>query len=462
MTERPNIVFLFTDDQRFDTIAALGNKEVCTPNLDELVLRGTAFTHAHIPGGTVGAVCMPSRAMLHSGRTLFHIEQDGKTVPEEHALLGETLRTAGYDTYGIGKWHNGARAFNRSFAGGSEIFFGGMNDHWNVPAYDYDPEGKYDSRLPVIQEWSTKRKVTYRNADHIHSGHHSTDLFTDAARKWLDGHDFGKPIMLYISYMAPHDPRSMPKKFRDMYDAASLTLPPNLAAEHVFEYGIRDVRDEVLAPYPRTETDIREHLAEYYAMITHLDDQIGKLVQTLKDRGQYDHTVFVLAGDNGLAVGQHGLMGKQSCYEHSVRVPLLFAGPGIKQGVKRSEFVYLSDIFPTLCELANIPIPLTVEGRSMASLLQGGEGWERQKLFLAYEGLVRAVKDRDYKLIVYREHKQLFDLQNDPWECRNLYGNEASRPVADKLMAELVQHSFLSGDRKHPAGKAFWQHIDNK
>ena len=149
MSSRPNIVFLFTDDQRFDTINALGNKSIITPNMDNLVKHGVTFTQAHIPCGTDGAVCMPSRAMLHTGRSLFHLSGAGETIPKEHVTLGETLRENGYNCYGMGKWHNGPDSFNRCFNDGAEIFFGGMADHWNVPAYNYNKSGNYSNILPI-------------------------------------------------------------------------------------------------------------------------------------------------------------------------------------------------------------------------------------------------------------------------------------------------------------------------
>ena len=145
---KPNILFFFTDDQRFDTIRALGNPLVHTPAMDRLVARGVSFTQAHIPGGTSAAVCMPSRAMLHTGRTLFHLDGAGADIPPEHTLMGEYLRSHGYRTWGTGKWHNGVPSYARSFSDGAEIFFGGMDDHWNVPVFDYDPEGKYEGTLP--------------------------------------------------------------------------------------------------------------------------------------------------------------------------------------------------------------------------------------------------------------------------------------------------------------------------
>ncbi|MGG1638936.1 sulfatase-like hydrolase/transferase [Paenibacillus sp. NRS-1760] len=461
--DKPNIVFLFADDQRFDTLRALGNHDIRTPNLDQLIERGTAFRQAHIPGGTVGAVCMPSRAMLHTGRTLFHIHDDGRSIPEEHFLLGETFRKAGYATCGIGKWHNGYASFNRSFSDGDDIFFGGMEDHWNVPAYHYHADGNYSATLPMIRDRMLSNEVEYRHGDQVQAGIHSTDLFSDAAVNWVNRYKEDRPFFLYVSYMAPHDPRSMPNKYMKLYDPALLTLPVNVASEHAFDYGVRDIRDERLAVYPRTEEEIRRHLAEYYAMITHLDDRIGDIMFALKESGRYDNTIIVFAGDNGLAVGQHGLMGKQSCYEHSVRVPLLFSGPGVSKGQQRQEFVHLSDIFPTLCELTDVPIPSTVEGTSLAPLLSGaGAMPERDKLYFAYADLVRAVKCREYKLIVYRHESQLFRLSEDPSERNNLIGQSETSGIEQTLKNELIEHSYDSGDREHPAGRQFWQHIDRQ
>ena len=361
---RPNILIFFTDDQRFDTIGAFGSP-VSTPNIDRLVARGTTFTHAHIPCGTHGAICMPSRAMLHTGRTLFHLHDSGSSIPDEHTMLGETLRDAGYRTWGTGKWHNGRRAFNRSFDDGDEIMFGGMADHWNVPVYHYDPSGRYDTRLAQILHPQETNEVLWREADHVHAGRHSSELLCDAAIDFLRRQDREEPFFCYVSLLAPHDPRTMPERFRTMYAPEDVELPPNYLGAHPFDNGSLKIRDEVLADFPRTPEEVRRHIAEYRAMITHLDHELGRVLDALEDTGQLDDTLIVFAGDNGLAVGQHGLMGKQNCYEHSVRVPLIFAGPGIPEGGRSAAYVYLLDIFPTLCELIGAPVPDTVEGQSL-------------------------------------------------------------------------------------------------
>ena len=453
--KQPNILFFFTDDQRFDTLAALGNQEIHTPNLDALVARGTTFRRAHIPGGTISAVCMPSRAMLHSGRTLFHIRGEGQEIPADHTTMGEAFRAAGYDAFATGKWHNERSAFARSFSHGAEIFFGGMSDHWNVPAYDFDPSGRYDATCPVVRAPRENNEVEYRRYDHIHAGVHSTDLFVDAATDFLEARSAERPFFAYVSLMAPHDPRTMPRRFLEMYDPKGIQLPANFAPQHPFDYGALRIRDELLAAYPREPAEIRRHIGEYYAMISHLDDGLGRLLATLDDRQLLEDTIVVFAGDNGLALGQHGLMGKQNLYEHSIRVPLIFAGPGIRPGEQRDELVYLLDIFPTLCGLVDIPVPSSVEGFSLEPVLRGTAGASRDQLYLAHESCIRGITDGRHKLIEYAGGEtQLFDLLEDPCEVDNLALRELTK--VDAMRSELVELGDRWDDRAHPKGAQFW------
>ncbi len=459
-SSRPNIVFFFTDDQRFDTVSALGNPAVRTPTMDRLVETGVAFTHAHIPGGTSGAVCMPSRAMLHSGRTLFHIEGAGQSIPESHTTLGEHLRANGYETFGTGKWHNGAQAFARSFSDGGEIFFGGMDDHWNVPAFDYDPTGRYDGRLPICKNPGTSKVVNQRRGDHVTAGKHSSELFCDAAIDFLDRRDSDKPFFMYISFMAPHDPRIMPQKYLDMYDPADVQLPPNFMGGHPFDNGDLKIRDEVLADFPRDPEEIKCHIAEYYAMITHLDAQMARVIAMLEEKGLADNTIIVFAGDNGLALGQHGLMGKQSNYDHSIRVPMVMSGPGIPRGVRSDAFAYVLDIYPTLCDLTGLPVPESVEGASLTPAMSNPDERIRDTLFFAYKGMHRAVRDQRYKLIEYvvrgNRTSQLFDLQNDPWETNDLSTDPACEAELAQLREVLFRWRDEWDDEQSEWGQEFW------
>ena len=459
---KPNIVFFFTDDQRFDTIAALGNAEISTPNIDRLVRNGTSFTHAHIPCGTSAAVCMPSRAMMNTGRALFHIQGEGQKIPLDHTKIGQALRKNGYHTFGTGKWHNGNESFNRSFDAGAEIFFGGMADHWNVPAYDYDPTGEYAATLPYVIDPFKSAETAERRGDHITAGKHSSEMVCEAATDFIAGYDGDAPFYAYISFLAPHDPRTMPKRFLDMYDQNDMSLPPNFMGGHSFDNGDLHVRDEMLAGFPRAPEETKRHIAEYYAMITHLDDELGKVYDALEKKGVLENTIIIFAGDNGLALGQHGLFGKQNCYDHSVRVPLIFSGPSVPSGKRSDVLVYLFDIFPTVCDLVDIERPESVEGASLAEIIRGSGEKVRDSLYFAFCHWQRAVRRGDCKLIEYvvdgkLSMTQLFDLKNDPWELNNLAFEPSHSLKLREMRDELFRLCDVWDDLDSPSGKIFWK-----
>lgn len=395
--------------------------------------------------------------MLHTGRTLFHIQGEGQEIPETHATLGACLKNAGYATFATGKWHNDRSSFARSFTCGDEIFLCGMGDHWNVPVYRFDPAGKYDRKRPYVADPVYTNALAFRDCDHIEAGQHSTELFLEAALRFLAGRDRSRPFFMYVSLMAPHDPRTMPERFRKMYDPERIDLPPNFLPEHPLDTGALRIRDELLAAFPRDPREIRRHIAEYYAMISHLDDAFGRLLSALEQSGELANTIIVFAGDNGLAVGQHGLMGKQSLYDHSVRVPLVFAGPGIPRGQRRKALVYLLDIFPTLCDLTATPIPASVEGQSLFPCFGDPAAEVRQALYLAYANSIRGVSDGSHKLIEYAcGATQLFDLSRDPAELHNLAEQESSGADLSRLRQRLVSFADEWDDQRHPTGREFW------
>jgi arylsulfatase A-like enzyme len=395
-------------------------------------------------GGTSRAVSMPSRAMLMTGRYLFSLERDGQSIPREPTMMGEAFSNSGYQTLGTGKWHNGQQAFNRCFGDGREIFFGGMADHWNVPVYDYDLAGEYAARIPYTVSFETQ-KVAYHNADHITNGKHSSELFSDQAIEFINRYDVQNPFFMYVSYMAPHDPRVMPQKYMDMYDTAKIALPANFMTEHPFDNGEMRVRDEVLLGLPRNQAEVKNEILRYYAMITHLDEQIGRVIEALKIKGLYENTIIVFAADNGLAVGQHGLLGKQNLYEHSLKVPLVFVGKGFDAGKKEERFTYLQDIFPTLCELTKTPIPMSVESQSVFSHKK------REVMYYAYRHLQRAVRKENFKLIEYHvngvETIQLFDLKDDPMEINNLANDPKYSKKVDEMKKLLREQKKLYNDK---------------
>ena len=461
MKSKPNIVLIVTDDQRFDALGCAGNPIVQTPHMDALARRGVHFTQACIPCGSHGAVCMPSRAMLNTGRTLFHLQGSGEEIPAGHITLGETFRAAGYRTFAAGKWHNGTASFHRSFTDGAEIFFGGMADHWNVPVFNFDPTGKYDTRCLFVENPWTSNVTKERMCDHIHAGKHSTDIIADATIRFIEGYREPGPFLAYTAFLAPHDPRTMPQRFLEMYDPAAIPLPPNFMGRHPFDNGELRIRDEMLAGFPRTPAEIQRHLADYYAMISHLDARVGDVVEAVRQKGLLENTIFVLCGDNGLALGQHGLMGKQSLYEHSVRVPLLLAGPGLPQGVRTPAQAYLLDIFPTLCALTGTTPPASVEGQNLEPAMSPeGEGG-REALYLAYADKHRGVRTERWKLIEYvvngrHSMTQLFDLHADPAEMVNLAADPGQAGTLALLRREMLGLRELWDDRQSEWGRRFW------
>jgi len=415
---RPNILFLFADDQRADTIAALGNTHIQTPNIDRLVHDGTAFSRAYCMGSHHGAVCIPSRAMLLTGRSLFHIKENiagQSTWPEAFAK-------AGYTTFFTGKWHNQEASALRIFSQGKAIFLGGMGEPYKLPIQDISPEHTF---------------VNPRE-----SGSHSVAVFADAAIEFLGKQTGANPFLCYVPFNLPHDPRVAPQPFHDRLNANPPPLPGNFLPQHPFNNGALVLRDEELAPWPRTPQVVRQHLADYYAAIEFLDEQIGRILKALKASGQYENTLIVFTSDHGLALGSHGLFGKQSLYDHSMHSPLVIAGPGIPKGRRTDAFCYLLDLFPTLGDFAGVRGPQESEGLSLVPVLEGKVPTRRESIFTAYANSQRAVRDERWKLIVYPQinKTQLFDLRDDPNEMRDLAASPAHQAEVARLTA-LLQDS---------------------
>jgi arylsulfatase A-like enzyme len=422
---RPNILFLFADDQRADTISAWGNPHIKTPTLDKLAQAGCSFRCNYIFGGNSGAVCMPSRAMLMSGRTWFHVDTQRLT---DAKLMPELLHENGYVTFGTGKWHNGRESWLRAFQLGKNVMFGGMSDHLRVPVQDL-----VDGKL-----------TPQRTGEKF-----SSELFADSVIEFLKSQDGTKPFFAYVAFTAPHDPRMPPTQQVEFYYQNKPPLPPNFLPQFPFDNGhMTKCRDENLAAWPRTEAVIRDQLAEYYGMITHLDGQIARILDTLRQTGFVTNTIIIYAADNGLALGSHGLLGKQNVFEHSMRVPLIFVGPGIPAGKSIQAFTYLLDVFPTVCDITGAAPPDRLEGETLRPLWEGRKEKIRDSVFLPFLQVQRAVRDERWKLIAYPHvsHLQLFDLQADPNEQTNLAESPQYADQIPRLLELMKQWQAKSGD----------------
>jgi arylsulfatase A-like enzyme len=253
-----------------------------------------------------------------------------------------------------------------------------------------------------------------------------------------------------IDFNSPNDPRQSPKEFVDMFPRDKIEIPPNFVPEFPFENGFLNRRDEQLAPFPRTHAAVRLHRSEYYAIIAYLDGQIGKILDALERSGKADNTYVIFTADHGLAVGQDGMMGKQSLFDHSIRMPWIIRSRGIPEGKRVDDLVYQHCTFATTCELAGIPIPKQVEFPSLVNLIEGKGPPKYHAVFSRYQDYQRTVRTRDYKLIVHPQVKkvQLFDMNKNPWELLtgDLAENTKMAPVRRRLMDQLRRYEEELGD----------------
>jgi len=434
-----NILIIYSDDHSYHALGAAGNKEISTPNLDKLAQSGLMFTQAHVMGGHQGAVCIPSRAMLLTGRYVNRLPSDGNIIPDSIVSLPEVLRKQGYNTYHTGKWHSDKASHSRMFSTGGDIFFGGMHfpkfggqEHPTVSLYD--STGVYSE---------SRKRV---------SDIYSTTLYADNAVRFLSSQTAKtNPFFCYVAFTSPHDPRTPPGKFSTMYNPKKITLPANFLIKHPFDNGDLNVRDEQLLPVPRDPEAIKKDIALYYGMVSEMDAQVGRILEALEKSGLKENTLIVFAGDNGLAVGQHGLLGKQNLYEHSIRVPMIVSGPGVPVNKKTDGFTYLSDITPTIMDYLQVQKPSSVEGRSLVPVILDPSKKVRSSIYNVYGHWSRSIKTEDgFKMIVYNvdgiENTQLFNLKNDPLEIQDLSKDPAYSAKIQQLRSILKQQMTATFD----------------
>lgn len=400
---RPNVLFLFTDDQREDTIGAFGCPYLETPNLDRLARRSTRLRNAYCLGGNSPAVCLPSRRMTLTGQGWFRLRDE----PVPAANLPATFHAAGYQTWHLGKAGNVPRDIQRLF-----------------------------HRDRYVQDASRAEGFPGR-------------AVADGVVGFLRGRDRSRPFLAYAAFETPHDPRVAPPAYHARYRPEAMPVPRNFLPFHPFDNGELLVRDEKLLPWPRTREAIQGEWRDYCAVMTYFDEQVGRILDTLREVGDEEDTIIVFASDQGIALGSHGLLGKQNLYEPSMAVPLLFAGPGVPEGTERDGFAYLLDIYPTLCELAGLEVPAGLQGRSQAGVIAGGPP-ARETIFLAYRQVQRAVRRGDWKLLRYPaiDRTQLFCLRDDPDEIADLAEDPAQAGRVGELLALLTTEQDAWGDEQ--------------
>jgi len=435
----PDILLIVADDQRPDTIHALGNAVIDTPNLDRLVSHGTSFSRAYAGY----PICHVSRAQILTGTPAFKAlpKYPGGAINPQLATLGGTLQKAGYHTCYTGKWHNDGHPQQRGYTTTSGLFSSGGSKGNAQP--DIDDRGR---PLTGYRGWTFKNE---NNQPELEKG---AGLQPDNSRHIADGaiHAIqtapkGKPLFLHVNFAFPHDPRQWPTGLKDRYDAAKMPLPASFAPQHPFDHGNIDGRDELLLPTPRTPDAVRAELAIYYAMITDLDAQLGRILAALPEP---ENTIIIFTSDQGLALGSHGLLGKQNEYEHSIRSPLIICGPGLPKNERAAALVNLNDLFPTLCDLSGTAIPPTVQSKSLAPLLRHQTARVHEFVTGAYTDTQRMICDERWKLVLYPKvgREQLFDLQADPGELHDLCAEPSHRAKRDELAARLEAWRREQGD----------------
>jgi arylsulfatase A-like enzyme len=387
----PNIVLILADDLRPDGLHALGNPVVKTPHLDRLVERGFVFRCAYTQGSPVGAVCLPSRTMIQTGQSYLHARRDAST-------WAQTVKRAGYASIRSGKFGNNPNALDADF-----------DEHLDGK----QAEGNADNLIAFIR---------------AHAGR--------------------QPLFLYMASPEPHDPQYAPPEFYAQYPPSVARMPVSFLPFHPFDNGEMTVRDEMTLPWPRTHEALARKLTRYYASTAYLDSQVGRVLDALREAGQLDNTLFIVAGDNGLSLGEHGLLGKQNLYEFGgMHVPLAFSGRGITKGETRA-IAFLFDVYPTVCQLCGVPVPAGLDGKSLAPVLTGKAAKVRDFGLTAYRDVQRAIRTDRWKLIRYPkiDKTQLFDLQTDPHEMRDLAAKPEYAGRVRELTAALVKQQQVYGD----------------
>ena len=410
--KRPNILFILVDDQSpFDLKCYNPASPLETPHIDRLAREGMVFDGAYHMGSFSGAVCTPSRHMIMSGRTLWHLPiapqamKNGLCPPQlEQQTMAAVFNRAGYSTMRTCKQGNSYEAANKQF---------------------------------TVRHDATKRGGTAETGSPWHG-----DRVMEYLQKREASNDT-KPFLIYFGFSHPHDERDGTPELLAKYGAVNHTdkkspppanpkqpkLPPNYLPAHPFPHGHPGLRDEVAVSgvwSRRDEQTIRNELGREFACSENIDIQIGRVLAKLDAMGELENTYIVYTADHGMAIGRHGLQGKQNLYQHTWRVPFIVKGPGIAPGSRADGNVYLLDVLATLCDLAGVKAPESNEGTSFKSVLTGAQQTIRDVLYGVYNGGtkpgMRAVKKGDWKLIKYDvlngsvRETQLFNLKENPDE----------------------------------------------
>lgn len=456
---RPNILWICTDQQRFDTVGAAGNTIINTPNLDRLAANGTLFDKAY----SQAPICTPSRASFLTGMyaSTIHACSNGNASWAEAApLVTKLLADEGYDCGLCGKLHlAGAkgRIEPRPADDGYRFF------SWSHHATDDWSKG-HD-----YADWVRSRSVDptaiYQENHYFPTELHQTTWCTNEAIRFIDSERSG-PWLMSVNYFDPHTPFDPPPEYRERYPEGEMPGPHFQDTDLAAQAKLAAVDFQTPARRPE-EFDAKAVQGAYYGMIELIDDNLGRLIDHLESTGQRDNTLIIFTSDHGESLGDHGLLNK-GCrfYEGLVRVPLIISWPARFRACGRSNaLVELTDIAPTLLEVAGMATPVTMTGRSLVPILSGASPADhhrdsvRSEYYRALDYIGTAadepcrfatmIRDDRYKLVCYHGHPvgELFDLDADPWEHDNLWDDPAHGETRFRLMEEAFAQTVLAVDR---------------
>lgn len=461
MSRPPNILWICTDQQRFDTVAALGNPYIRTPHLDRLVAEGVALRRAYCQN----PVCTPSRASFLTGRypSTIHVHRNGNAYfPDRLKLVTKILAEAGYVGGLVGKLHLSAahgRVEPRPDDGYSRF-------EWSHHPY---PEPFWPVEAHAYQRWLRDQGVRWEEeyqkdgSSGIAARYHQTTWCAEVTIQFLQ-ENRDRPWFMSVNPFDPHPPMDPAPEFFARMDLSAMPLPLYQTGEEELQRRFRSVAHQTREPVPPHAYDARRMVAAYYAMIEHIDRELGRVLDALEETGQRENTIVVFMSDHGEMLGDHCLRLKGArFYEGAVHVPLIFSWPGrVQAGLQSDALVELIDVAPTLLDLCGLPIPAEWEGRSLGPILRGEASPDRFREFVRCEyhsslpklppTHANMIFDGRYKLVLYHGLGlgELYDLQEDPGEFENRWEESAYREVREALVHRLFDALALSTDLGQP------------
>lgn len=454
--QRPNILWYCTDQQRFDTIGALGNPHVQTPTIDHLVREGVAFTHAYCQS----PICTPSRASFLTGlypARVHNTRNGNETFPDWPPLVTKLIADSGYECGLVGKFHltsAGKRTEPRLDDGYTFWKFS------HAPRDDW-PQGHDYAEWVRAQggDLDALRQSEDRVPTHLHQTTWASEMAIDFIQQPRE-----KPWLLSVNIYDPHPPFIPPRSYFERFDPSTLPGPHFQPSDLEQQAKLKNIDFQGTVQTPEQRNAQKIH-AQYYAMIAQIDDQLARIMQVLEETGQAENTVIIYTSDHGESLGDHGLLEK-GCrfYEGLVRVPLIFHWPGhFQQGLQSDALVELLDKTATIVDLCGLEQPEYQQGQSLMPILRGEASPDHHRDFVRCEyfdaldshftggtgTFATMYRDRRYKLSVYHGHDlgELYDLEQDPWEFNNLWDDPAHQEVKLKLLhASFDQTMLLTAD----------------